>query len=43
MRNQFTDEDRKRFWREFTIIALTVIVMVGFFAIVAGIMDGVPA
>ena len=43
MRNQFTDEDRKKFWREFTIVALTAIVMVAFFAVLASIMDGVPA
>ena len=43
MRNQFTDEDRKKFWRELTIVALTAIVMVAFFAVVAGFMDGVPA
>ena len=43
MRNQFTDEDRKKFWRELTIVALTVVVMVAFFAVLASIMDGVPA
>lgn len=43
MRNQFTDEDRKKFWRELTIVALTAIVMVAFFTVLASIMDGVPA
>ena len=43
MRNQFTDEERRKFWRELTIVALTAIVMVAFFAVLASIMDGVPA
>ena len=43
MRNQFTDEERRKFWRELTIVALTAIVMVAFFAVVAGLMDRAPA
>lgn len=43
VRNQFTNEDRKKFWRDLTIVALTAIVMVTFFAVVAGFMDGVGA
>ena len=43
MRNQFTDEDRKKFRQLLVLIPLTVIVMVAFFAVLASIMDGVPA
>ena len=43
MRNQFTDEDRKEFRQLLVLIPLTVVVMVAFFAVLAGFMDRVPA
>ena len=38
-----TDKDRKEFRQFLVLIPLTVIVMVAFFSVVAGCMDGVPA
>lgn len=43
MRNQFTDEERRKFRQLLVLIPLTVVVMVAFFTVLAGFMDGVPA